>query len=121
MANRHTLAIHKLDEFKEWLDCTDVQYRDTTAPWQVLQVRLPDDPRWHAIYRKLHAKEHLSVPEPLVKLVQEFIERPLGMHRSPTGRTVQPHQPPFHNLPIQTQAAEQLITAISSNDTPPWE
>lgn len=104
MADRATLAIHKLDEFKEWLDCTDVQYRDTNAPYQVLQVRLPDDPRWHAIYRKLHAKEHLSVPEPLVRLVREFIERPLAMRK-----------------PIQAQAAEQLVTAISSNDTPPWE
>ena len=127
MANRHTLAIHKLDEFKEWLDCTDVQYRDTTAPYQVLQVRLPDDPRWHAIYQKLHAKEHLSVPEPLVKLVQEFIEYPLDMHRrhvdtrpnlmqvsrepgqiSPTGRLVEPYHPPFHNFP-------------PSDATPPWE
>lgn len=133
MADRATLAIHKLEEFKEWLDCTDVQYRDTTAPWQVLQVRLPYDPRWHAIYKKLHAKEHLSVPEPLVRLVREFIERPLAMHK-----------------PIQTQAAEQPLIAMnrccekavplgratcpeceeasagyqgsmSSNDTPPWE
>lgn len=107
MANRHTLAIHKLEEFKEWLDCTDVQYRDTTAPWQVLQVRLPDDPRWHAIYQKLHAKEHLSVPQPLVRLVREFIERPLTMHK-----TQRDEKKPL---------AHRKVYGCNLDTTPPWE
>lgn len=81
MANRHTLAIHKLDEFKQWLDLVGIEHRPTTADYQVLQVHLPNDSRWHAVYQKLNAKEHLSVPEPLARLVQEFIERPLPVHR----------------------------------------
>lgn len=81
MADRSTLTIHKLDEFKEWLDLVGVEHRPTTADWQVLQVRLPNDPRWHAIYQKASAKKHLSVTGPLVRLVREFVERPLPMHR----------------------------------------
>ena len=95
MANRNTLAIHKLDEFKEWLDSTDVLYRDTDAAYQVLQVRLPGDPRWHAIYRKLEAKQHLSVPEPLVKLVQEFIHHPLTMRKARPEPLVSGDLPPW--------------------------
>lgn len=169
MANRHTLAIHKLDEFKEWLDLVGVEHRSTTADWQVLQVRLQGDPRWHAIYQKMAAKEHLSVPEPLARLVRAFVnqgdpyeglspaqrqkEKALTLafrYGSPSGRLVKPYQPPFHNLPIQTQAAKQLLISMnrccekavplgtatcpeceeasagyqgsmSSNDTPPWE
>lgn len=140
MANRHTLAIHKLDEFKQWLDLVGIEHRPTTADWQVLQVRLPNDPRWHAVYQKLSAKEHLSVPEPLARLVRAFVsgsdpyealaadQRHLGKvitfglrYGSPTGRMVQPHQPLPQQLPIQTQAAQQLLTAVSTDDTPPWE
>ena len=121
MANRHTLAIHKLEEFKEWLDCTDVMYRDTTAPYQVLQVRLPDDPRWHAIYRKLHAKEHLSVPEPLVKLVQEFIEYPLTMHLA-MNRCCEKAVPlGTATCPECEEISAAYQRSMSPNDTPPWD
>ena len=75
MASRNLLAIHKLDEFKLFLEMTGAEHRPTDANFQVLQVRLPGDPRWHSIYQKLHAKEHLSVVAPLVPLVEAFIRK----------------------------------------------
>lgn len=73
MADRCTLAIHKLDAFKTWLDTQGIEHRPTSADYQVLQIRLPGDPRWHAIYQKLDAKVHLSVTGPLTRLVRRFV------------------------------------------------
>ena len=73
MADRCTLAIHKLDEFKAWLDAQGIEHRPTTADYQVLQVQLPGVKGWHAIYQRLNAKVHLSVTGPLVPLVRRFV------------------------------------------------
>lgn len=73
MAARNLLAIHKLDEFKAWLDARGIEHRPTNADFQVMQVRLPHETQWHAIFRRLHAPMHLSVPNPLVPLVMEFV------------------------------------------------
>lgn len=45
----------------------------TNADFQVMQVRLPHETQWHAIFRRLHAPMYLSVPNPLVPLVMEFV------------------------------------------------
>lgn len=74
MADRCTLAIHKLDEFKAWLDAQGIEHRPTTADYQVLQVQLPGTKGWHAIYQKLDAKVHLTVTGPLVPLVRQFVK-----------------------------------------------
>lgn len=136
MANRHTLAIHKLDEFKQWLDLVGIEHRPTTADYQVLQVRLPNDSRWHAVYKKLGAKEHLSVPEPLARLVQEFIGRPLPVHRRYADTRPKLMQVPRISMNRCCEKAVPLGTAtcpdceeasagyqrsMSPNDTPPWE
>lgn len=120
MTDRATLAIHKLDEFKLWLATVGAEYRSTSADWQVLQVRLPGDSRWHAIYRKLHAKEHLSVPGPLERLVREFVGRPqrlISMNRCcekavPLGVAV---------CPACAEISEGYQDSMSANDAPPWE
>ena len=70
---RNLLAIHKLDAFAAWLDEQGIEHRPTDAAFQVLQVRVIGDPRWHPVYKKLNAKEHLSVPGALVPLVKKFL------------------------------------------------
>lgn len=99
MAARNLLAIHKLDEFKAWLDARGIEHRPTNADFQVLQVRLPNETQWHAIFRKLHASVHLSVPNPLVPLVTEFVS---------SGSKPPPDESKFK--PTGEYAAE----------TPPW-
>lgn len=73
MAARNLLAIKKLPAFKAWLDAQGIENRPTGAAYQVLQIRVVGDPRWHPIFKKLDAKEHLSVPKPLVSLVEKFV------------------------------------------------
>lgn len=99
MPSRCLLAIHKLEAFKEWLDAHGVEHRPTNADYQVLQVRLPGSPQWHAIFKKLDAKEHLSVPRPLLRLVEQFV---FGAARSVDERQLKP-------------VAEQAATTL------PWE
>lgn len=70
---RNLLAIHKLDAFTAWLDKQGIEHRPTDAAYQVLQVRVVGDPRWHPIYKKDAATVHLSVPGALVSLVRKFV------------------------------------------------
>ena len=80
MANRNTLAASKLSEFKEWLDLKGIEHRPTEADFQVLQIRLPGEVKWHAIYERLKSKQHLTVTLPLERLLQEFINEKSGKH-----------------------------------------
>ena len=99
MAARNLLTIKKLPVFKAWLDANSVENRTTNAAFQVLQVRVTGDPRWHSIYKKLDAKEHLSVPQPLVFLVDQFLRREKIEQPAP---------------------APELVTK-EVGSTPPWE
>jgi hypothetical protein len=110
MANRNTLAIHKLDEFKTFLEMAGVEHRPTEAAYQVLQVRLPGDPRWHAIYKKLEAKQHLSVTDPLLPLLRAFVNK----------------TDPFASTTGEQRAAKKALAhhkvyGCDLDTTPPWE
>ena len=76
MVRRNLLAFTKLAAFKAWLDTEGIEWRDTTADYQVIQVRLPNDPRWHPVYQKLGAKVHYSLPSALVPTVMRFLGKP---------------------------------------------
>lgn len=90
MASRNLLAIHKLDAFRAWLDEHGIEHRPTNANYQVLQVRIADDPRWHAIYQKIAAEVHLSVPGPLVPLVRQFVSEKKPPAAKHTTRHMEP-------------------------------
>ena len=122
MADRCTLAIHKLDEFKAWLDAQGIEHRPTNADYQVLQVQLPGVKGWHAIYQRLDAKVHLSVTGPLVPLVRRFVRgQPaqllISMNRCcekavPLGKAT---------CPDCEEASAGYQAAMTSRETPPWE
>ena len=98
MPARNLLAIKKLAKFKAWLDANGVENRPTGAAYQVLQVRVTGDVRWHPIFKRLDAKEHLSVPKPLISLVERFLRKEK----------------------LELPAPTELIAAEASS-TPPWE
>lgn len=100
MAARNLLAIKKLPAFKAWLDANGIENRPTGTAYQVLQVRVVGDVRWHPIFKRLGAKEHLSVPRPLVYLVERFLRKQAVTYQSPAA-----------TKPV----AEDVI------NTPPWE
>lgn len=99
MPARNLLAIKKLAKFKAWLDANGVENRPTGAAYQVLQVRVVGDVRWHPIFKRLGAKEHLSVPKPLISLVERFLRK--------------------EKLEQPAPATESI--AVEASSTPPWE
>lgn len=122
MADRCTLAIHKLDEFKVWLDAQGIEHRPTSADYQVLQVQLPGVKGWHAIYQRLDATVHLSVTGPLVPLVRRFVrgqpaQRLISMNRCcekavPLGKAT---------CPDCEEVSAGYQASMTSTETPPWE
>ena len=73
MANRYTLHIDKLEEFRQYLNRRGISHRDGRGTYQVLQVRLGGC--WHAVFKKSRAKEHLTIPAPLTDLLYQFINQ----------------------------------------------
>lgn len=86
MANRNLLPKHFLPDFKVWLEAHGHETRPTTAQFQVLQVRLVGDPRWHGIYEKLTRNPHYSVTQPMVKITEQFVYEKKYANHHPAPR-----------------------------------
>lgn len=103
MANRNTLHHNRLEAFNVWLALTGVPTRPGHGEFEVLQVAYPDG-RWHRIYRRLRG-EHLTVENPLMPLVTDFIF---------VNRGDRPQE--------QAQAESQAqFMMLDGNAKPPWE
>ena len=61
MANRHTLHISKLEDFKEWLVKDGWEIEEPKGIWEVLRARKSGRQNPLMVYRKEDAKEHLSI------------------------------------------------------------
>ncbi len=61
MANRHTLHIRKLEDFKEWLVKDGWEIEETKGIYEVLRARKQGRKNPLIVYTKADAKEHLSV------------------------------------------------------------
>ena len=61
MANRHTLHISKLEDFKEWLVKDGWEIEEPKGVWEVLRARKSGRKNPLIVYRKADAKEHLSL------------------------------------------------------------
>lgn len=72
MANRCLLHISKLEEFKQWLTLKDIPYRSGRGDFQVLQVMTSHG--WKCIFSRIDMKEHFTVQEGLVSLVDLFLQ-----------------------------------------------
>jgi len=71
MANRCTLHKFKIDEFVDWLDKEDIEWRDGKGDWQVLQVKT--DKGWSPIYTRIKG-DHLVIQQALKSIVKRFIQ-----------------------------------------------
>ena len=61
MANRHTLHISKLEDFKEWLVKDGWEIEEPKGIWEVLRARKSGRQNPLIVYRKADAKENLSI------------------------------------------------------------
>lgn len=76
MASRAILHKTKVDDFKNWLTASKVQWRNSDHDWQVIQIRAKNSRgfmEWIPIYDNLHS-EHMTVPQTLVALVKTYIQ-----------------------------------------------
>jgi hypothetical protein len=74
MSNKRcTLHKNKLDEFKAWLDNSNIAHRPGLGEWQVLQVLTPEY-GWQCVFKRVRMPEHFSVNEKLMSTVQKFID-----------------------------------------------
>ena len=73
MANRHTLHISKLEDFKEWLVKDGWEIEETKGIWEVLRARKSGRQNPLMVYRKADAKEHLSIMDRDSDVVGAFL------------------------------------------------
>lgn len=73
MANRHTLHISKLEDFKEWLVKDGWEIEEPKGIWEVLRARKSGRQNPLMVYRKEDAKEHLSIMDRDSDVVGAFL------------------------------------------------
>ena len=61
MANRHTLHISKLEDFKKWLEKDGWEIEEPKGIWEVLRARKQGRKNPMIVFQKKDAKEHLSI------------------------------------------------------------
>jgi len=98
---RNLLHKDKLEGFKSWLTAKGREHRPGRGSWQVLQVKHGSG--WQALFERAEMPEHLSVPGPLIPLVQAYIRE--GREAAVVG------------------AAKSMAALLqpATQDNPPWE
>jgi hypothetical protein len=72
MANRCTLHINKLEDFKVWLTKRSIKFREGKGFYQVLQVETLNY-GYQCIFSRQDMPEHYSVQDKLMPLVHKFL------------------------------------------------
>lgn len=73
MANRYTLHVSHLPELREWLQAKGYKLLPlSNNPYEVLRAR--KSKRTVVVYKKLNAKEHLSIMDRDVPLIRIFLD-----------------------------------------------
>lgn len=73
MANRYTLAIAKLDDFKEWLAKDGWQIQEPTGDFEVFRAVKQGRKHPLMIYKRMNAPMHLSVMERDMGVVRAYL------------------------------------------------
>lgn len=72
MANRYTLHVSHLPKLQEWLQAKGFELLPlSNNPYEVLRAR--KDKRTIVVYKKLNAKEHLSIMDRDYPLIRAFL------------------------------------------------
>lgn len=72
MANRNMFHKSKLEEFKKYLESKDIEWRETPADFQVMQVKTHAG--WSPVFYR-HTGDHYTVQWELLATVRDFIKQ----------------------------------------------
>lgn len=71
---RDLLHVSRLAEFLKWCqEVKQLQTREGRGDYQLAQIQPRGSKDWHVLYSRIHMPEHVTVPDPLVPLVCNFI------------------------------------------------
>lgn len=71
MTARNLLHKSKIPDLCRWLTARGIAHRTGHGDWQIMQIQMGSS--WQAVYSRAHMPEHVSVPNPLVLLITEFV------------------------------------------------
>lgn len=74
MADRRTLHINKLEDFKKWLVKDGWRIEEPKGIYEVLRARKPGRQHLLLIYKKDSAKEHLSFMDRDAGVIRAFLQ-----------------------------------------------
>jgi hypothetical protein len=74
MAARNILHKSRVTEFTSWLESQGWKIRPGRGTWEIVQVQEPGANSWHVLFKRLNMPEHVTVPQPLVSMVQFFLD-----------------------------------------------
>ena len=75
MADRCRLHKNKLEDFKQWLINDGWEIEVPKGIWEVLRARKPSRKNPLIVYTKMEAKEHLSVMDRDVGVLNAFLKK----------------------------------------------
>lgn len=78
MANRNTLHISHIPDFKAWLQSTGWTIEPTKGLFEVLRARRPGRKAPLIIYSRMDAKQHVTVLDRDRSLVRSFLRERRG-------------------------------------------
>lgn len=74
MTSRNLLHKSKLSKFQAWLIAQGHEVRaPPNGQYQLCQIRLSGQTVWHVLYFREHMPEHISVVQPLVPTVRQWL------------------------------------------------
>lgn len=77
MANRHTLHFNQLEKFTNWLIKNDWEIKPLSkSQYEVL--RATKNKEWVIIYKRADAKEHYSLTDKTIKIVNKWLRELKG-------------------------------------------
>lgn len=100
--------LHKRDvaDFRKWLEANGHPTRDTTADWQLFQVRWGSG--WMPIFERLRMPEHVTVPDALYGVVRKFLNSKrtnLEPSHAPQASNTETSADPSRNHPARREQA----------------
>lgn len=78
MANRNTLALSKIDDFKSWLLANGWEIVECKGLYEILRARHPNRSKPLIVYKRDSATVHATVQDSDFKIIRQFLRETRG-------------------------------------------